>query len=393
MLQRFFSSRHIARSENIFAVDIGTTAVVGALCERTQTEAYMIKSLKESYDIFSLSRGAFSAVESASVLLRRGLRTLFTNAAKEQFSVDRLFIALSNPFYEIFESEKKVMRAKPETPISDDEIKNLIKIENKKEYLRADKKTASQDLVSLSEYIVSMRVNGYPLHDATGFRGNDLSVRFRTLAASTEFVKIIHEMHDHYFPKATIFCYADAAIVSVALFRENIIASPALVIHIGDEFTDIYIARAANDVRAVHIIPLGVKTFARRIQSVFKISSTEAASLFFQYHAGTLEDASKKRFLAVLNASLEDLKHYFVVAISELFHTLNISIITMYGEGAQYDFFQSAIQEVFRATPPVSRRSISPFKISGHTLNPAGALNTSEHGALISLIFFGGYDM
>jgi len=339
-----------AKKLRILAVDVGTVSISAALAEKTLPDGkYEIKKvLRYFFQLIDISSKGKDRNEQIMRMFLGGFNKLFADTFKLERSIDEILISFSDPFF----VEKRITRGSarkhPDNPITPEEMAGLIK------EMEAEATEGPKDLALAGKEMVSLRVNGYPVDNAVGYRGSTVEASGLFTLISKFLKEYVEDAKEKFFPRSTINYYSDVRVLWQVLKSTENIFEPAAVIDIGGEMTGVFFVGAVSGAANNTFLPdaiehgkpvaFGVRTIERRLAAFLKTDFFEAESAFKKYTAGTLDETMRVKVSKILDSAMEDWWNSLTGSLAD-FKGKKILIT---GGGADCDFFSETIKLNFK---------------------------------------------
>ena len=340
---------HRKNTTHILAIDLGTasiSAVVAVRYEKKNSKTIagpceILKVLRYPINLFGYQISGDG--QKLPYILKDVFLKMFKDAYAASRHIDAVLIALSDPFFVDKKARKKIERANPEKIISESEVDAMIKS------IGAD--AAAKNLFAVGQEVLSVKINGYNIENAAGYKGSALEAEMIFTLISKNLKEYIESAREKFFPKAATHYYSDSRALWRLLKATENFADPALVADIGGEVTGIFWADK-NNIEHAGASAFGIRTLSRRISASLRIDQKDAEAVLRKYTLGTLDEALRMKLERTLSPALADwwaslkntLKNSFTPASAG---TIPKKIIVS-GGGADFAFFSGFLKDSFK---------------------------------------------
>ncbi|MDO8523440.1 MAG: hypothetical protein Q7S12_04150, partial [bacterium] len=339
-----------AKKLRILAVDVGTVSISAALAEKTLPSGkYEIKKvLRYFFQLIDISSKGKDRNEQIMKMFLGGFNKLFADTFKLEPGVDEILISFSDPFFLEKKIARSVSRKHPQNPITHEEIAKLLK------EMETEANEGSMDLSLAGKEMISLRVNGYSVDNAAGYKGSTLEASGLFTLISKFLKEYVENAKEKFFPRSKINYYSDIRVLwQVLKSTENLFES-AVVIDIGGEMTSLFFVGAGSGagnktflsdaIEHGKSFAFGVRTLERRLAAFLNTDFLEAEAVFKKYTAQTLDEAMRVKVSKILDSAMEDWWSSLKVSLVD-FKGKNILIT---GGGADCEVFSDAVKLNFK---------------------------------------------
>ncbi len=296
----------------ILAVDVGTVSVSAALAERNLPDGkFEIKKvLRYFFQLIDITSRGKDRNEQIMRMFLGGFNKLFADTFKIEHDIDEILISFSDPFFVEKKISRRLQRKYPKKPIIPEEMAAMMK-EMEEETVKD-----SKDLALAGKDMISLRVNGYPVKIATGYKGNIVEWSGLFTLISKFLKEYVEDAKEKFFPNSKISYFSDIRVLwQVLKTTENLFES-AVIIDIGGEMTSVFFVGASAAGAAPAFMPdaiehgksfaFGVRTLERRLAAFLKTDFLEAEGVFKKFTAGTLDESMRVSVSKILDSAMED---------------------------------------------------------------------------------------
>ena len=388
---RSWFTLHKNKPQEIIAIDIGTASVSAALAHiNTSGFIEIISVLRYPFDLL----GDFTRSDRQKkviYMLKNSIAKAFSDMHHISSSTNSIRISFADPFFEEREIETIINRHDATKTITEKEI-NMALVDTKGWIvLNSLNKSDGYDvLVNIVRKVTQLRVNGYIVSDAVGYRGDTLEIRVHELSISSVLRDCIIEQQDTFYPHSFLQYYSDVYLLRRAIFEKKINHMPILVIDIGGEVTTLFVLKDFDIIQKCAPIFFGLRTLERRIAAFLKIDRTHAESIVRQYADGTLDEALKKKIESLLGAFLEDWYAGLRASLKNALVRPAIVQVMVVGSGKETSSF---IKYLDLNIKEFSREELniktSAFSVETDLFLPQQSLSEGGDSILASLILYG----
>ena len=286
---------------SVLAVDIGTASISAAVSERgSDGKADILKILRYPVRLVGPAVPRHNGGEQTIALFLSSFKKLFAEAHKVKRKLDKIVISFADPFFVEKKLTKKILRNNAKTPVSHEEIKDLI-IQMEKEAC-----DGNQELVVGGREIILMKVNGYLVGNPVGYKGSSLEISAAFTLVSKYLKDYIEQAKESIFSYVEISYYSDTRVLWHALKASDNLFEPALVIDIGGEISSLFFVDSAGSIEHYAAMPFGIRTLERRIAAFSKISFDDAEAILKKFTIETLDPALKMKIAKILDIASRD---------------------------------------------------------------------------------------
>jgi cell division ATPase FtsA len=172
-----------------------------------------------------------------------------------------------------------------------------------------------------------MRVNGYPVKDAVGYKGNEIEISGLFTLISKFLKEYVEEAKLKFFPHSKIRYYSDIRVLWQVLKSTENLFEPSVVADIGGEMTSVFFIGGVPGGTTQAFLPeaiehgkafaFGVRTLERRLAAYLKTDFLDAESVFKKYTANTLDEATKIKVSKILDSAMDDWWSSFKESIAD----------------------------------------------------------------------------
>src|SRR3989338_4547099 len=231
---------------SVLAVDIGTASISAAVSERgSDGKADILKILRYTVRLVGPAVPRHNGGEQTIALFLSSFKKLFAEAHKVKRKLDKIVISFADPFFVEKKLTKKILRNNAKTPVSHEEIKDLI-IQMEKEAC-----DGNQELVVGGREIILMKVNGYLVGNPVGYKGSSLEISAAFTLVSKYLKDYIEQAKESIFSYVEISYYSDTRVLWHALKASDNLFEPALVIDIGGEISSLFFVDSAGTIETL----------------------------------------------------------------------------------------------------------------------------------------------
>lgn len=334
---------------HILAIDLGTasiSAVVAVRYEKKDAKTIagpceILKVLRYPIDLFGYQISGEE--QKLPFILKDGFLKMFKDAYGVSRHIDVVLIALSDPFFLDKKSQKKIERANPEKIISESEVDAMMKS------IGAD--AAAKNLFAVGSEVLSVKINGYNIENAAGYKGRSLEAEMIFTLISRTLKDYIENAKEKFFPKAIVRYYSDSRALWRLLKATENFADPALVIDIGGEVTGIFWADK-NNIEHAGAAAFGIRTLSRRISASLKTDQKDTEAILRKYTLGTLDETLRMKLERALSPALADwwasLKNVLKSTFTPASAGLTPKKIIVSGGGADFALFSGFLKDSFK---------------------------------------------
>ncbi|QQG42299.1 MAG: hypothetical protein HYW15_02155 [Candidatus Giovannonibacteria bacterium] len=376
---------HKKKTTHILAIDLGTASISAAVVVRHEKAGpnapaglcEIKKVLRHPLNLLGYQLAADAG--KLPYILKDGFMKVFKDAYAASRHADVILIALSEPFFLDKKTQREEARPNPSKPISRAEIDTIGK------FLSEDVLVANRRLAPVGRNILAMRVNGYDIVDAIGYKGKTLGAEAVFTLVSATLKDYVDEAKEKFFPRSAVSFSSDTWVLWKLLKSTENLSGPVLVVDIGGEVTGVFGA-GKNTIEHMGAAAFGIRTLARRIGAALKIGPEEVEPILRKYTAGALDERLKMKVDRVLSAALFDwwasIKNF--ASAPAAFKKILLS-----GGGADFsvfsDFLKDCLKKDYGADVSVELLRAEAFN---DFLDPAGALSGGGDVILAALSIF-----
>lgn len=379
---------HKKNTTHLLAVDLGTASISAAVAVRHKkanpgAPAGLCEIKKVLRCPINLLGYQLAGDErKLPFVLKDGFVKIFRDAYAVSGHIDVILIALSEPFFLDKKMQREEVRPNPSKPIGRAEIDAVGK------FLGEEVLAGGKRLAPVGQNTLAVRVNGYEVGDAAGYKGKTLGVDVVFTLVSATLKDYIGEAKETFFPRSAISCSSDTWALWKLLRSTQNLSDPVLVMDIGGEVTGVFRANE-NLIEYVGAVAFGIRTLARRVGAALKIAPEEVDPILRKYAAGTLDERFKMKTDRVLSAALFDWWASIKNSIGPAAGPAAFQRILLSGGGADFGVFLQFIKDNFKkdygadvAAEPLRAEAFSDF------LDPRGALSGGGDIVLAALTLF-----
>ncbi|MDP3934645.1 MAG: hypothetical protein Q8Q46_00240 [Candidatus Giovannonibacteria bacterium] len=340
---------HIKNTTHILAIDLGTasiSAVVAVRYEKGGTKSIagpceILKVLRYPIDLFGYQ--ASGDEQKLPYILKDVFLKMFRDTYAASHHIDVVLIALSDPFFLDKKARKTIERANPDKIISESEIGNMIKS------IGTD--AATKNLFAVGQEVLSVKINGYNIENAAGYKGRALEAKMIFTLISKNLRDYIESAKEKFFPKAATRYYSDSRALWRLLKATENFAEPALVADIGGEVTGIFWADK-NNIEHAGASAFGIRTLSRRIAASLRIDQKDTEAVLRKYTLGTLDETLRMKLERALSPALADWWASLKNILKNTFTPASAGVIPkkiiVSGGGADFALFSGFLKDSFK---------------------------------------------
>lgn len=345
----------------LLALDIGTEFV----------KAMVVRPTKDGFDILGVGRSVQqegNLEDGAIVDIENTLKACEDAIALAEEEADittkHVVVGMAGELVVSFTSDFTYRRDEPNKPISDKEIKNLIKKLQDTAEQKAVQKVISSDKVDkrlklINSSIVRIEIDGHKVMNPIGYKGREVGVELYTafvpLVALSAIQKIVNDLDLELVTVAV----APFAVARALLGDDANTDLSAIIIDIGGGTTDIAMLESSGILGTVSFNLAG-KAFTKAIAHALGVTDAQAEMLKLRLDHPNLKSSAKAKIDKTLDKSLEIWQDGVVISL-ETFTRPDIlpSTIILSGGGASLMPVLEllAISDWYK-TLPFSRRPI-----------------------------------
>ena len=378
---------------NVIAMDIGT-ASVSVACARVSGHG--------TIEVIAVFRYPFDLMRNTTrsdgqrrmiYMMKTSLAKAFADARNKCVDADDIRISFADPFFEERDMKKTITRKDPKQTITKDEINAALRDTSGwelRDTLGDANELRFEDLAMIAQEVSAYHVNGYPVTDAAGYRGQTIEVFVRELFVSGALKLNVEEQKEKYYPGIPIRYYSDPRMLSRTLSADTKTSYPALIIDIGGETTALFEASEARAIRRADPVFFGLRTLERRLATFLKLDVAHAEAIVRQYVSGALDDTMKKKVDPILQTLLVDWSAALRRSLQRAGIRKRLDRILVVGSGRDVpafgEYINTHMQDMF------DERSAHPaqaFTADTSAMLPPGALSQGGDIILTSLILYG----
>ena len=376
---------HKKNTADILAVDLGTASISAAVVQRHEKASSdapaglceVKKVLKCPLNLLGYQLSADAG--KLPYILKDGFMKVFKDAYAVSRHADVILIALSEPFFLDKKTRREEVRLNPSKPIGQAEIDAVGK------FLSEDVLALNKRLAPVGRNILAMRVNGYDVGDAVGYKGKTFEAEAIFTLVSATLKSYVDEAKEKFFPRSAISFSSDTWALWKLLKSTENLSDPVLVIDIGGEVTGVFVANK-NLIEHMGAAAFGIRTLARRTGAALKIGQEEVEPILRKYTAGALDERLKMKVDRILSAALFD---WWASIKNSISAPAAFKKILLSGGGADFSVFSVFLKDGFKkdygaevSVEPLRAEAFSDF------LDPAGALSGGGDIILAALSIF-----
>ena len=340
---------HKKNTTHILTIDLGTasiSAVVAVRYEKKNSKTIagpceILKVLRYPINLFGYQISGDG--QKLPYILKDVFLKMFKDAYAASRHIDAVLIALSDPFFLDKKARKKIERAKPDKIISESEIDDIIKS------IRTD--AAAKNLFAVGQEVLSVKINGYNIENAAGYKGRALETEIIFTLISKNLKDYIENAREKFFPKAATRYYSDSRVLWRLLKATENFAEPALVVDIGGEVTGIFWADK-NNIEHVGASAFGIRTLSRRIAASLRKDQKDTEAILRKYTLGTLDETLRIKLERALSPALADWWASLKNSLKNAFTPASAGVIPkkiiVSGGGADFILFSGFLKDSFK---------------------------------------------
>lgn len=278
----------LAKKKNYFShrliLDIGTEYLKAAIIEYNNDEKNILGFSTVKQDYGNMDGGAITNIAGVVKTARKALKQA---ESYTPYHPREMVSGIAGEFVKGVLISVKQTRSNPEKKINYKELKDLIKIGQKKAYQQALKKAAKETGVSdikleLIHYsIVEIKIDGYRVNNPYQFQGNNLSMVFFYTFAPLVQLGAIETIAGELNCKL-MGTVAEPYAVAQGIMNNESYEFGALIIDIGGGTTDIALIRNGG-VEGTKMFAMGGRAFTRTLARNLHISLKEAEGVKLNY--------------------------------------------------------------------------------------------------------------
>lgn len=325
---------------------MGTVSISAVLASKREPDGkYELKKvLRYFFQLIDISSKGKDRSEQVMRMFLGGFNKLFADAFKIERRIDEILISFSDPFFLEKKIVKSSIRKHPKSDITPEEIAALFK-EMEEEAISGNK-----ELALAGKETVSVRINGYPVKNAVGYKGKEIEISALFTLISKFLKEYVEEAKVKFFPHSKIDYYSDIRVLWQVLKSTDNLFEPAIVVDIGGEMTGIFFIGGVAGGSSQAFLPdaiehgqsfaFGVRTLERRLAAFLKTDFLEAEAVFKKYTSNTLDEVMRVKVSKILDSAMDDWWNSFKQSVPDI----KGKKILITGGGADCGIFSDAIK-------------------------------------------------
>lgn len=347
----------------ILGLDIGTEFVKAVLAKPAKKGDYEILGIgKAKQREGSMYAGAVADIPAVVATCEEALLQV-ENQSK--IRADTTVVGIAGELIKGSTSTVRYERKEPNSPITDEEMEEIIKKVQKKSEDYARKAVALEtgnenvEVRLINSAIVSITIDGYKISNPIGFKGNDLVLQFYTAFAPMIHVAAIEKVCAELNLDLLTVAVEPFAVCRACLGDDLDSNFSSIVMDIGGGTTDIAVVEDGG-VEGTKMFSIGGRSFTHQIEESVGVDFDTAEQYKLDYDTGKLDDRLKAKVESALSRNLSVWLTGVEVALEDFDSIGSLPRnVLLCGGGASLSLLQEelAISDWYKSLP-FSRRPV-----------------------------------
>ncbi|MBU6389233.1 rod shape-determining protein [Patescibacteria group bacterium] len=278
------------------SLDIGTEFVKVLIFEVDGDQGKVLGYTRQRQRLSDMQGGAVTDIAGVVSTCAKAIQTTFDQANRQ---ASQVVVGIAGELVKGSTTTTLTSRKKPNTPISEHELREIINAAQKETLQKSrhdlawESGYADIDVQLVNSAVVSVKIDGYRVTNPLGFQGRQVEVGIYTSYAPTVHLGAVQ----------TIVEGLDLDLLSIAtepyavarcFGREESSDISSIFIDIGGGTTDIAVVRSGG-LEGTKMFALGGRVFTKRIAAMQKIPFHEAEKIKLAYSQHKLEEKDMTR--------------------------------------------------------------------------------------------------
>lgn len=301
------------RGESYIAVDLGTEIIKSLIFERRDQQSWILGKGRVPHRAGSMRGGMVINIPEAALAVRQAVEMAVNQAGLAPRS---LVMSLSGDLVRSLVTTIRYHRARPDSPIDVNELKNIIYKAQWKagEQIRSlatkDQTDAESGFKLINTTIIDTRIDGYKVGNPLNFQGGVI-----TFSIFNAFAPLVHLGAAQALADELELDLTSVAAGPYALTKSLLVDNPefsAVFIDVGAYLTDVVVV-SEGGIFGMQNFALGGNAFSKNLAAGLKITLEKAEQVKIDYSRGMLDKRSENK----LHRILKDTAKLWVQGVAE----------------------------------------------------------------------------
>ena len=291
---RFFRQKN--RKPAALSLDIGTEFVKVLVFEIENEQGHIIGQARQRQRLTDMQGGTVTDISGVINTASKAIQAAFDQAGCQP---EQVVVGIAGELVKGNTTITTAVRKKPNIPISEQELKEIISNAQKETLQKSRKDLAWEsgyseiDVQLVNSAVVSVKIDGYRITNPLGFQGRQVEVGIYTSYAPTVHLGAIQAIVEG-LDLDLLSIATEPYAVARCFGQDEAIDISSIFIDIGGGTTDIAVVRSGG-LEGTKMFALGGRVFTKRIAAMLKVPFTEAEKIKIAYSEGNLEEKDMKR--------------------------------------------------------------------------------------------------
>lgn len=291
---RFFRSK--PRKPVALSLDIGTEFVKALVFEVEDERGRVVGQARARQRLSDIQGGAVTDIAGVISTARKAVIEAFDQAGEQP---EQVVVGIAGELVKGNTTTTYATRKKPNTPISEQELREIINhaqqetLQKSRKDLAWESGYAEIDVQLVNSAVVGVKIDGYRVTNPLGFQGRQVEVSIYTSYAPSVHLGAVQAIVEG-LELDLISIATEPYAVARCFGHDESNDVSSIFIDVGGGTTDIAVVRSGG-LEGTKMFALGGRVFTKRIANSLKITFPEAEKIKIAYAEGRLEEADAKR--------------------------------------------------------------------------------------------------
>ncbi len=287
------------------SLDIGTEFVKVLVFEVDDGRGKVLGTARQRQRLSDMQGGAVTDIAGVIHTAGKALQEAFAQA---HYQPEQAVVGIAGELVKGSTTTTTAIRKKPQEPISEAELKDIISAAQRQTLNKSHKDLAWEtgyseiDVQLVGSAVVSVKIDGYRVSNPLGFQGRQVEVGIYTSYAPSVHLGAVQTIVEGLGLDLISIATEPYAVARCLGGESGDISS--IFIDVGGGTTDIAVVRSGG-LEGTKMFALGGRVFTKRIASSLKVSFAEAEDIKIAYSETRLEEADMTRVKAFIKNDVE----------------------------------------------------------------------------------------